>query len=224
MKWFDQEFLTFFAELEANNNKDWFDENRQRYEAHVREPWKLFVTACIEMMADWDAAFANGVQAKDVIFRINRDIRFSKDKTPYKTQVSAGISPDGRKGTLPGLYLEASHRGVTVGGGAYWVEKEDLYYLREKIGKEHNRWAGLIEDPEFKQRYGQVLGERNKRIDKSLQMLASDNPDMYLKQFYYMGTLPSSVLLREDLLDLVRSHARVAEPLRQFLRDGLRSS
>lgn len=224
MKWFDQEFLSFFEELEVNNNRDWFDANRHRYESSVREPWKFFVAACIEMMSDWDPAFGAGLQPKDVIFRINRDIRFSKDKTPYKTQVSAGISPDGRKGTLPGLYLEASHRGVTIGGGAYWVEKEDLFYLREKIGKEHNRWLGLIEDEAFKQRYGQVLGERNKRLDKTLQPLAEGNPDMYLKQFYYMGTLPATVLLREDLLEIVRGHARAAEPLRQFLRDGLRGS
>ena len=224
MKWFDPSFLSFFSELETNNNRDWFDANRHIYESQVREPWKSFVAACIEMMADWDPAFADGLQPKDVIFRINRDTRFAKDKSPYKTQVSAGISPGGKKGSAPGLYLEASHRGLTIGGGAYWVEKEDLFFLREKIGKEQNRWKGLVEDEEFTSRFGQIQGERNKRIDKALQPFAEQNQDIFLKQFYYMGRLPASVLLRGDLLEQVRRHARVAEPLRQFLRDGMKGT
>lgn len=224
MKWFDEEFLRFFEALEQNNNRGWFDENRHRYEAHVREPWKAFVSACIEMMADWDPAFAENLQPKDVIFRINRDIRFSKDKTPYKTQVSAAIGPGGRKGTSPGLYLQASHKGLVVGGGAYMIEKEDLFFLREKIGNEASRWRGLVENPDFLKRYGRVLGERNKRIDKELMPLAEANPDLFLKQFYYMSSLKPQVLLRSDLMETVTSWARTAEPLRQFLRDGLTSS
>lgn len=223
MKWFDKEFIAFFEALEENNNRDWFDANRKRYEAHVREPWKAFVAACIEMMAAWDVAFDNGLAPKDVTFRINRDTRFSADKTPYKTAVGAGISPDGRKGTIPGLYLEASARGLVIGGGAYWVNREDLFFLREKMGKEADRWKGLVEDSDFTSRYGQILGDKNKRLDKELIEAAATNPDIYLKQFYYMSTLPAPVLFREDLFEIVKTHARAAEPLRQFLRDGLAS-
>ena len=90
MKYFSSDYLEFFKELAPNNNKDWFDKNRKRYIDSVKEPFKKFVTDLIQEISKVDDEVQ--IEAKDAIFRINRDIRFSKDKTPYKLNNSAIIS------------------------------------------------------------------------------------------------------------------------------------
>ena len=80
MTYFSTDYLEFFKELAANNNKEWFDRNRKRYESVVRDPFKTFIGQLISEIAKSDSAF--DIESKDAIFRINSDIRFSKDKTP----------------------------------------------------------------------------------------------------------------------------------------------
>ena len=95
MPYFEKDFLEFFKELEKNNNKDWFDANRKRYEKVIKDPFKAFVQKMIDRMHELDSSVI--IQPKDCIFRINRDIRFSKDKTPYKSNVSAVVGVGGKK-------------------------------------------------------------------------------------------------------------------------------
>ena len=96
MAFFEKDFLDFFIELAPNNNKDWFDLNRHRYANSVREPFKKFVSHMIENMSK-DMPELKDLEPKDCTFRVNRDIRFSKDKTPYKLRMSALITPGGKK-------------------------------------------------------------------------------------------------------------------------------
>ena len=119
MKYFTQDYLDFFKELAANNHKEWFDENRKRYEKSVKDPFKKFVEALIAETHKFDPSV--NIEAKDAIFRINRDIRFSKDKTPYKLDRSAIISSGGRKDhSIPGFYIATgfSGHGFGIGPGA----------------------------------------------------------------------------------------------------------
>ena len=81
--YFEEDFLDFFTELAFNNEKSWFDVNRKRYEKSVKDPFKAFVVDMIAGIAEFDPSITTDLQPKDVSFRINRDIRFSKDKTPY---------------------------------------------------------------------------------------------------------------------------------------------
>src|SRR6056300_1464554 len=101
-----KEYFDFFAELEKNNNKEWFDKNRKRYAKHVKEPFKKLVSDLITEVSFIDSDIAT-LEPKNAIFRINRDIRFSNDKTPYKTFNGAVIAPKGKKDhTTPGIYVE----------------------------------------------------------------------------------------------------------------------
>jgi hypothetical protein len=126
MTFFEPDFLQFFKDLAPNNNKDWFDVNRKRYEEIVKIPFKKFVQHVISEMAKKDSAFKS-LEAKDCIFRINRDVRFSKEKQPYKLMVSAVISPKGKKDkAINGVYFELTPEHVRVYGGVYEIEKDDL--------------------------------------------------------------------------------------------------
>lgn len=95
MAHFTQDYLDFFKELAANNNKDWFHGNKKRYEASVKKPFEEFVQDIINRTSELDDRFAG--EAKKAVFRIYRDVRFSKDKTPYKLNCSAIIAPGGKK-------------------------------------------------------------------------------------------------------------------------------
>ncbi len=92
MAFFTEDFLNFFIELAPNNHKDWFDLNRKRCEESIKKPFYAFTQHLIDRITKSDAAFKD-LLAKDCVFRINRDIRFSKDKSPYKLQYSAVIAP-----------------------------------------------------------------------------------------------------------------------------------
>ena len=95
MSYFSEDFLRFFKELAGNNNKEWFDLNRKRYFKEVKDPFHHFIEDLIAAVQKEDSNV--NIAPKDAIFRINRDVRFSKDKTPYKLQVSAIISKGGKK-------------------------------------------------------------------------------------------------------------------------------
>lgn len=95
MQYFTKDFLDFFKELSANNHKDWFHENKKRYESSVKKPFAAFLNDFFEEIRKHDTEFK--VEAKDCIARINRDIRFAKDKTPYNTHYTAFASRGGKK-------------------------------------------------------------------------------------------------------------------------------
>ena len=222
MAHFNADFHAFFAGLEAHNDREWYADHKAQYEQHVRDPFKAFVTQVIEACAAREPEF-DGVEAKDCVFRIHRDTRFSKDKTPYKTHCSANIAAGGKKSGDPGLYVHADAHAVRIGGGAYWVEKDDLYVLRERIANHPQTFNDLVAESAFVSHYDTVLGERNVRLPKEFQSAAQVCPHILNKQFYYMAELPADTLLRDDLLDIVMAHFEAAAPLRSFLREGLRA-
>ena len=105
MAHFNLDYLLFFQELAQNNHKEWFDLNRSRYEKNVKVPFRDFTQVAIDTIAKSDPLFKD-LLAKDCVFRINRDIRFSKEKIPYKTMCSALISPNGKKSkAINGIYF-----------------------------------------------------------------------------------------------------------------------
>ena len=129
MKYFEPDYLEFFKELAANNNKEWFDANRKRYETIVRDPFKNFIAELLNRLSELDPEL--DIEPKDVIFRINRDIRFSKDKTPYKTNNSAVISPEGRKNkNHPGIYIEFGPEKMAFYGGIYMPSPTEVLRVR----------------------------------------------------------------------------------------------
>ena len=222
MSHFNPEALQFLADLAVHNDRDWFAENRKTYEQKVRDPFKGFVAEVIAACAEREPAFAS-LEPKHCIFRINRDTRFSKDKQPYKTHLSAGISPGGKKSGDPGLYVHFDAERLVVGGGAYWVEKDDLYVLREHIASQPERFNQLLADPDFSGRYGTLQAARNVRIPKEFREAAEVCPHILNKQFFYMAELPVEQVVSPALMDTVMEHFDAAAEVRQFLRAGLQA-
>lgn len=221
MAYFQKDFINFFKELEENNNKDWFDENRSRYEKIVKKPFKEFVALMIAEISQIDPTIA--LQPKDAIFRINRDIRFSKDKTPYKTNVSAVIAPGGRKDhTYPGLYFELRADRVGVYGGVYGADKDTLYKIRSYMAENPKEFFEAIEDKNFNKYYGgKIYGERNKVLPNEFKEAGSSNEYLYNKQWYYMTQLPASVIFSDDLNEILSNHFIAAKKLRKYFLNAI---
>lgn len=217
MAYFTEDYLNFFKDLAANNNRDWFLANKKRYETSVKEPFKTFVQDMIDRAAAIDDRFAG--EAKDAIFRINRDIRFSKDKTPYKLNLSALIAPGGRKAGMgtPGMYIEAGPEHFRFYSGLYMLEKDDLYRVREYIIKHSDELNKLLADKQFVEKFGELRGEKNKVLPKEFKAAAEKQPLLFNKQFYFFNSMEPETILQDDLGELVMEHFDVSQPMRQFL-------
>lgn len=217
MAWFEKEFVAFFMELEVNNYKEWFHENKKRYENFVKEPFENFVVEIIKRINKDDPSIT--LNPKEAIFRINRDIRFSKDKQPYKTFVSAVISTAGRKNLkLPGSYFELSPKGVQYYGGSYFLEKDQLEKARHFIMKDLQAFNKIIKDKNFVNTFGEVLGEKNKRLPKEFEKAAQIQPLLFNKSFYYGTTLDLPVLFDNKLPDEIFKLYLAGKPFNQFFK------
>lgn len=216
MSHFKQDFIDFFIELASNNNKDWFDANRVRYEKNVRDPFKDFVQHIIDLIAKKQPEFKD-VLAKDCIFRINRDIRFSKDKTPYKMMVSAVVAPEGKKSkAVNGVYFELSPEYVRVYGGIYEIDKDDLYTVREGIVANMKEFQKAYNHPQFKKVFGKILGETNKVLPKEFKEAAEIEPLIFNKQWYFYAQFESDLILSDKLDTTILECFEAGKPVENF--------
>lgn len=221
MRFFEPDFLDFFIELAANNHKDWFDDNRKRYEKSVKNPFKNFIEHVIAEVQKHDPSVQ--IAAKDSIFRINRDIRFAKDKTPYKLDRSAIISAKGRKDhSSPGFYMSLGPEKLMLGGGAYYLPPANLSLLRQHIIAHSKEFSTLISDKAFIEMFGPLQGEENKRLpNKEMTAAAEKQPLLYKKSMYYMIDQEPDIILSEHLMDAVMDHYTTALPMQTFLRNAM---
>ena len=215
------DFLKFFMELASNNNRDWFQENKKRYETSVKKPFVNFVDALIEELKVVEPSIQSS--AKTSIFRIYRDVRFSKDKTPYKLHASAFISSTSKKdfANPRGLYLEINPEAIRTYGGCYQPNKDQLLNIRRAIASEPKKFQSLISDKKFVGKFGTIQGEQHKRIPKEFKELHATQPLIANKQFYYFSEIDSDFIDNDDLIKMIIANYKVSLPLGQFLNDAI---
>ncbi len=216
MGYLTKDFVKFFKELEKNNNKDWFDANRKRYEASVKKPFAQLIDEMIGRINHVAPEIA--IQAKDAILRINRDIRFSPDKTPYNTHYGAIISTTGRKDkSIPGIYFRFSAKGIEIYGGAHGVDKVQLQKIRTYIANHLNQFQKAISHKDFKEAFGEIMGEKHQRIPKEFQPISTKQPLIANKQFYYGTELPAKHITDEELPETLMHYWHAGQPVKDFL-------
>src|SRR5579872_7364057 len=168
---FSQRTFDFLHDLKKNNNKEWFEAHRATYEGDLREPSKRFVGAMAQTLAT--AKLPLVADQKKSLFRINRDIRFSKDKSPYKTHIGIVFPYAGTKDDeWSGMYLGFEPEGkggakVYIGGGCYMPSSPFLKRLRQKISTKYKELEKLAAGKNFKKEYPKgITGESLKRMPK----------------------------------------------------------
>ena len=176
--------ISFLEKLAKNNNKAWFDKNRNAYEA-AKEDFDVFVTDLLALMPPVDVSFRE-LKAKDCVFRIYRDVRFSKDKTPYKAHFSAGFSRGGKKFAGAGYYLHTEPGKTFAGGGLWMPDGPLLKAVRQEIDYNFDEFKAIIGTPAFKKLFKNIEGEQLKTLP---QGYSADNPAIdYLKMKSFVAS------------------------------------
>ncbi len=213
----------FLTGLKNNNNKPWFEANRPAYEAAKKDTVR-FIDTLIAGLAQVDAPVAEaGLQGKNCLMRLFRDVRFSADKSPYKTIFFAFLNPGGRKSNQAGYYLHLEPGGSFAGGGAYLPEAEDLARFRQEIDFNWAEWQALVANPAFAAHFpgGVQAPETLSRPPKGY---TADNPALtYLKMkgFFTQQFLSDADLLAPDGAERVLESFRATQPLVHFLNRAL---
>mgnify|MGYP000347885152 CR=1 FL=1 len=186
MQYFTTEYIDFFKDLAKNNNKEWFHANKKRYENNVKKPFLNFVTALVAELNSIDKDII--IEPKKCISRINRDIRFAKDKTPYNLHLNAIISKGDQKNN-PHPIIAVRFGGFETGimSGHFMPSKESLLNIRNQIKENQQAFSLLYNNKNFVEKYGSIQGEANKRIPPAFQEAFKTEPLIANKQFYFVA-------------------------------------
>lgn len=215
--------IKFLHGLKKNNNKEWFEEHRDDYEFTLREPFKGLVSEmAVRFQQEKLPLIAN---PRTSLFRINRDIRFSKDKSPYKTHIGVWFpTTTAGKEDWSGVYFgiepgAAKDVKVWCGGGSYQPQPPQLKRIRKNVSEDFKAFTKLLNDKSFRKHYPNGLedGEKLKRIP---QGFTDDDPAaefLKLKNWYFNSAMTKQDILSDELPDILLDKFRVALPLTLFL-------
>ncbi|CAN5166269.1 DUF2461 domain-containing protein [soil metagenome] len=165
--------LQFLLDLNVNNNKTWFDANRKRFEAAKKDVEQL-VGEILIGCANFEPALID-FKAKDCVFRIYRDVRFSKDKTPYKNNMGAWFNKGGKKAAHAGYYLHSEPGNSMLAGGMYMPESEQLRNVRQEIDYNTEEFKNILNNTKFKKTFGELNDYKLKTTPKGY---TKDHPEI----------------------------------------------
>lgn len=214
--------LTFLKQLKKNNNKPWFDGHRAQYEA-ARIDFQNFIQLVIDRLQQSDTT-VTGTMARDCLFRINRDIRFSNDKTPYKTNFGASIKQGGRKSGLAGYYFHLEPGSSFVGGGLWMPEAPALKAVRQEIDYNWDEFQAIIQAKDFKKVFGGVYRSSDVSLSTVPKGYEKDNPAidyLKLKSFIAETTITDEELTTASLHKKTVAAFEALQPLLQFINRAL---
>lgn len=209
--------ITFLKDLQKNNNRDWFAEHKPRYEA-ARENVAEFADALMARISETDVLETES--GKKSLFRIYRDVRFSKNKDPYKTSHSGQFKREGklRRG---GYYYHFSPGHMVVGGGFYGIEKNDLKRIREELVMDAEPMRKIIADADFKRIYGEMQGEQLKTAPKGFDKKHPNIDLLRYKQFYAFRKFTEKEILSAEFIDLAAETHLHLRPFFNYFTDVL---
>lgn len=217
----DKDTLSFLADLANHNTREWFNENKPRYE-NARKNYISFLNEMVQEMQHFEPA-ARGQQGKDLVFRIYRDVRFSKDKRPYKDHFGAYLAEGGKKSVFPGYYLHlAGDNKSFLAGGLWYPPAPELKAVRQEIDYNLDAFERLVESEEFKKKFGAIEGEQLKTTPKGYD---KENPAIHYLRFKSWNAimpLPDETVLSPDFLQVVLDGFQALKPLNDFLTNPIK--
>lgn len=179
---FPREGIQFLKALKKNNNREWFAKHKTEYEDYVKLPMQSFVAALKPLIGKF--APEVDVHPKRSMFRIYRDTRFSKDKTPYKTHVAAVFHIRGHWQNSAGYYIHIEPGGVYAGGGMYMPDSDQLRKLRRAIAGQQEDFLSIVTSRTFKRRFDGIEGEKLQRVPQGFEPNHPMGEWLKHKQFY----------------------------------------
>ena len=212
----------FLNELKANNNREWFNDNKPRYQ-EAKENFEAFIDALLLKIAKFDPTISHH-KAKDCVFRIYRDVRFSKDKSPYKTNMGAHVTAAAKKSEIhsrAGYYIHIEPGGGSMlAGGAYMPKGPWLKSIRQEIDYNAASLKKILNAKSFKQYFGELQGEQLKTAPKGYP---KDHPEIELlryKSFLATHKCEDKEVVGEGFLDHSAKVFKALYPFDSFLNQA----
>ncbi|MGB7068948.1 MAG: DUF2461 domain-containing protein [Pyrinomonadaceae bacterium] len=214
--------IDFLKKLNKNNNRDWFKAKKPEFQKS-NDNVIAFTGDLIAKIAKFDPEVA-GLDPKTCVFRIYRDVRFSKDKSPYKTNLGAYISPGGRKSMAPGYYMHIQPGRSFIAAGKYMPDSAELLKIRNAIATRTKDFKKLVDGKKFKDRFGELYGDRLRTAPKGFSPDHEAIEYLKLKGFMaYLEFPDDESLISAEFSKVLAATARAAYPLVAFLRTALRN-
>ena len=212
--------IQFLKSLKKNNNKDWFEKNRKQYEL-AKSDYLDFVTKVLQELQIFDKTLLE-LQPKQCVFRLNRDVRFSKNKDPYKTNFGASFSKGAKKIQSAGYYFHLEPGENFVGGGLWMPMAPDLNKVRQEIDYCFKEFSSILKKPNFKTTYGDM--DNSMKLVRPPKGFEIDNPALdylKLKSFVVTRSMKDIELTDKALIKNVVKDFKSIAPLVHFLNRAI---
>lgn len=217
---FQASTLKFLKNLKSNNNKPWFDDHKTEYQ-QSKADFESIVQQIIDGLNKQDKTTV-GLQVKDCVFRIYKDVRFSKDKTPYKSNMGASFAAGGKKSILAGYYFHLEPGGHSFAGGGLWMPPApELKKVRQEIDYNFEEFERIISNKEFIKYYGKVEGDALKTVPQGYH---ADNPAiayLRLKSLVVTHAITDEACTQPALVREILKSFAIMQPFLNFLNRGL---
>jgi uncharacterized protein (TIGR02453 family) len=210
--------LKFLKQLAKNNQKEWFDANRKTYETSKAE-FEAIVKSVIDQCMVFDNQLA-GLEAKKCLFRINKDVRFSKDKSPYKLNMGASINPGGKKSEIPGYYIHVQPGKSFLAGGSYQPTPDVLAAIRQEIDYNSTEIKKILNAKDFKTYFKEL--DQDGKLKTAPKGYEKTHPEISLLQhrnFIMVHELTDEDVLNKNFPTYASKVFKAMLPLNQFLRN-----
>lgn len=214
-----QNVLNFLSDLKENNNREWFGENKSRF-LDAKADFENLVADLIKEISKFDSTIST-LTPKDCIFRIYRDVRFSKDKSPYKMNFGAAFNKGGKKYPSAAYYIHLEPDNSFVGGGMWMPRGDVLKAVRSEIFYNPQEFKKIINASSFKKIYNELMGDKLKRPPQGFQ---SDFPDIELLKYksYVVGhNVSDKDVLSTEFIGTIPGYFKVLNPFIEFLNRSL---
>jgi uncharacterized protein (TIGR02453 family) len=220
--YFSPALFAFLRQLKRNNNRDWFQKNKLRYERDVREPALRFIDDVGPGLKKLSShLIADPRPVGGSLFRINRDIRFSADKSPYKTAVGMSFGHDrGRNGPAPGYYLQLGPGESFAGGGVHMPETATLTRIRDSIVGNTSAWKRIVSEAKFAPMF-ENMGDALKRAPQGYDPAHPFVEDLKRKSYVWHAIYSEADACAGDFMDRYLEACRTANPFTRFLATAL---
>jgi uncharacterized protein (TIGR02453 family) len=210
------EFLTI---LRKNNNRDWFNENKHLF-LETRDQFLVMVDAILKGLEEIDPS-VRGQESKDTIYRIYRDVRFSKNKLPYKSHFGAFFAPGGRRSTKAGYYIRIEPGNCIIGGGLHCPKGEVLKEVRFEIYNHADEFGKIINANSFKKAFGTLRGDKLKRPPKGFPGEFPQIEWLKHKDFIAVNPVSDEMVMSENFVPYVLEVFSIMKPLNDFINRAI---
>lgn len=212
---FTQSSLDFLKDLAKNNNREWFTENRKRYDLAKKELENV-VAELIKGISEFEPL--PNTQVKDCIFRINRDVRFSKNKEPYKNNLGAAIGPGGRHSGRVDFYIHIQPNGESLLGAGMWnPSPQNLAKFRQELDFNPQALKSIIEAPVFRNYFPEIWGQSLSRMPKGYPENHPDSELLKRKELFFMHKYSDAEVTSKNFIDDVLKGCRLIKPYCDYL-------